>query len=219
MSRKNILSRLNFNKPWDERDWEHFFQVQDDLMSQRERQLCFKVAPGLKTINNGHNSPCHYFISPEELFKESYQIWTPAQLERFWKEGAVLQALPIYRQAYIFAYNVAQCYARHKKLSRKRSKAYNKSILPLIENLQLTSLKLLSEVATGHAMGYGCLRVGGNIVRCKRGVAHAETCMALANLLHKHFRAKWEGVALFSQAARLRNASAEWIEILRISFA
>src|SRR5262245_29750070 len=109
---------INFEKEWDEQDWERFFQAQDQLSreSPARRRPVRPSEDGLSF----RRVLRHFGMDPENPGAEPAEFSAavmepdvfPTRL-KFWEEGAEFESLPIYCQAKCFAYRVILACDRH----------------------------------------------------------------------------------------------------------
>lgn len=234
MNEKDFFKKINFNKPWDEDDWERFFDAHEayriaarNLEVRKEpmprirfgrgdeveafepvlRAYGFELEPSI--INQLHSKP--FKDDPDEEAD-----FAPAASEdaHFWGEGAPLAHMPIYRDACRFAVVTAQEIERYVK---RRGPTYRKKHTAEFESLRFHANWVAINVAHGHRIGYSADRVRGNIARCRRAVRHADQCIALINRVSLRTKSLRLREDLFSFAVQLRNVLFDWIDELRES--
>jgi hypothetical protein len=74
-------------------------------------------------------------------------------------------------------------------------------------------------IALGHRVGYDPFGVNGNIVRCRRGLRHAENCVSILSRIPQRHMDRLLYKSLFAEGVRLRNDLMNWIHLLRTRFA
>ena len=235
MNKKGFFSKIDFNKAWDEEDWEKFFQAQDayrvscqsinvtkkpiakikfegkDEVRAFEPVVHAYGGVGLPNVfHQLHGLPFYGDENPE-------QDYHPATDEdpHYWGEGAPLTTVLIYRDCCRFAICTSQEIDRHLK---RRDLAYRRKFSAEFESLRFHANWIAINIAQGHKIGYSDDRIRGNIAKCRRAVKHADVCMGLLSRIStrtKSVRLKRE---LFSFAVQLRNGLFSWIDELRARF-
>ncbi|MFN0117997.1 MAG: hypothetical protein ACKVQC_06900 [Elusimicrobiota bacterium] len=232
MNEKEFFSKIDFNKSWDEKDWENFFQAQDDyrlsLQSaniQKKPISKFKFegtdevrafepvihaygfSTNLSVIHELKNQPFVGDHNPDHDYH-------PATDEdpHYWGEGAPLTTVLIYRDCCRFAictYFEIDRYLKRKELSYKRKYSAE------FESLRFHANWIAINIGQGHRIGYSEDRIQGNIAKSLRAIKHADICMGLINkicLRTKSLRFRKE---LFSFSVQLRNGLFSWVDELR----
>lgn len=221
---------INFNKSWEEEDWERFFAAQDRF--SRDRHGLSSPAPrpgtdptysfrgvlerfGMDADNpTAPPRPFHFSGEPAE---EAIQ----APRFPFWREGADHETLPIYCQARFYAHRVSVFLeARFSKVLRSsyKSPAYQDLQKALMEWSWL-SQSIPRLLVAAHGLGYDAHGVKGNIVRCRRALTRADDCVAVLSKISRR-SLTLEGHRRFSQETlKLRNGLRDWIDLLRDRFA
>lgn len=232
MEKKQFFSKIDFNKPWDEKDWEKFFQAQDDYrLAVQNTEI--RKKPAAKIV----------FIGPDEVaafepVMQAYGVsdnlfpfddkgkngflgdanpdleYHPPTNEdpHYWGEGAPLATVLIYRDSCRFAICTSQEIDRHLK---RRDLIYRRQYTSESEALRFHANWVAINVAQGHRIGYSEERIRGNITKCARAVKHTDTCIALLNKLSTRTRSHRLRHELFSFAVQLRNGLLAWIDELR----
>jgi hypothetical protein len=232
MDKKEFFNRLDFNKVWDEDDWEKYFKAQDDYrISIQNKEIRKKPIPKMKFIGSDevvafepllkeygfgsgpgvvselHGEPFVGDQNPEEDYH-------PATNEdpHYWGEGAPLATVLIYRDCCRFAICTAQEIDKYLKI---KGPLYKKKYNSEFEALKFHANWVAINIAEGHRIGYSEDRIRGNIAKCRRALNHADLCVGLLSkisLRTKSYRLRRE---LFSFAIQLRNALFSWIDELR----
>ena len=236
MNKKEFFNKIDFNKPWDEADWEKFFQAQDAYRlaiqnnNIRKKPIAkFKFigsdevvafepvireygADGGPTVVNQLNGvPFFGDQNPD-------QDYHPATDEdpHYWGEGAPLATVLIYRDCCRFAICTSQEIDRHV---RRRDAAYRRKHSAEFESLRFHANWIAINIAQGHKIGYSEDRIRGNIAKCRRAIKHAETCMSLIGRISARTKSQRLRRDLYSFAAQLRNGLFDWMDELRARFA
>ncbi len=232
MDNKEFFRKIDFNKTWDEADWEKFFQAQDDYrVSHQNKEVRKKpmskikfvgpdevkafepiireygVAAGPSVVQQLNGQPFYGDANPE-------QDYHPATNEdpHYWGEGAPLATVLIYRDCCRFAICTSQEIDRYLKL---KDLTYRKKFSAEFESLRFHANWIAINVGQGHTIGYSEERIRGNIAKVQRALNHADVCMGLLSrisLRTKSLRLRRE---LFSFAVQLRNGLFHWIDELR----
>jgi hypothetical protein len=100
----------------------------------------------------------------------------------------------------------------YKSLSHRQ---FQKGLGELEDN----ALAIPRLVALGHRVGYDPFGVNGNIVRCRRGLSHAENCVSILSRIPQRHMDRTLYKSLFAESVRLRNDLLSWIHLLRTRFA
>jgi len=233
MNEKKFFDKINFNKRWDESDWEIYFQAQDDYrVSKRLDEIRKKplskiqfegsdeVAAfepimreyGLVTspavFEQLHSKPFEGDTNPEEDYHPSTQ-----ENPHYWGEGVPLSNLLIYRDACRFAIFTSLEIDRYL---RRRGPSYRRKHSGTFEALRFHAHWVAINVGQGHRIGYGKDRIRGNIAKCRRALKHAETCLSHLSQISSHTKSLRLRKELFSFAVQLRNALFYWIDELRL---
>jgi hypothetical protein len=235
VSDKEFFSKIDFNKPWDEDDWEKFFQAQDVYrLSLQSMEVRKKPMPrirfegsdevvafepvmraygmtGLPAVFTQLNSlRFHGDDNPE-------QDYHPATDEdpHYWGEGAPLASVLIYRDCCRFAICTSQ---EIEKYLRRRGADYRRAYSAKFESLRFHANWVAINIAHGHKIGYSEDRVRGNIAKSLRALKHAELCISLLSQISLTTRSTRLREDLFSFAVQLRNALFSWIDELRARF-
>ncbi len=232
MQKKEFFNQIDFNKPWDEADWEKFFLAQDeyrvasqseDLRKEPMQKIRF-IGPdevrafepiireyGVSTAPAVTDSirvrPFYGDTNPEEDYH-------PATNEdpHYWGEGAPLSTVLIYRDCCRFAICTSQEIDRYLK---SKDLDYRKQHSVEFEMLRFHANWIAINVAQGHMIGYSEERVRGNIAKSLRALHHANICMGLLSRISLRTRSLRLRQELFSFAVQLRNGLQHWVDELR----
>lgn len=232
MKKKEFFNKIDFNKTWDEDDWEKFFQATDEYRLSRQNEEVRKkpmskikftgpdevaafepivreygFGGGPSVVQQLHGQPFYGDQNPEDDYH-------PATDEdpHYWGEGAPLATVLIYRDSCRFAICTSQeidRYLRRKEISYKRKFSAE------FESLRFHANWIAINVAEGHRFGYSEERVRGNIAKCRRAVKHADVCVGLISRISQRTKSSRLRVELFSFAVQLRNGLFSWIDELR----
>src|SRR5688572_7075000 len=230
---KEFFGKIDFNKSWDEEDWEKFFLAQDDyrIASQnkevRKKPLekirfegsdeveafepvirLYGLAPSPPVVQQLTGLPFAGDGNPEADYHPSTD-----EDPHYWGEGAPLATVLIYRDCCRFAICTSQEIDRFLK---RRDAAYRKRFSAEFESLRFHANWIAINIAQGHKIGYSDERIRGNIAKCRRAVKHAEVCLSLLNRVSLRTKSQRLRRDLFSFAAQLRNGLADWIEELKL---
>ncbi len=234
MRKQSFFGKIDFNKPWDEADWEKFFLAQDAYRLSRQAEVRKKPMSKVKFVGpdevaafepilreygvSGIPSVFHQINglpfygdgNPEEDYH-------PATTEdpHYWGEGAPLTTVLIYRDCCRFAICTSQEIDRHL---RRRDASYRKKFSAEFESLRFHANWVAINIAQGHQVGYAEERIRGNIAKCRRAIRHAEICVSLLNRVSARTKSQRLRRDLFSFAAQLRNGLADWVEELKLRF-
>jgi hypothetical protein len=232
MEGKEFFSKIDFNKAWDENDWEKFFQAQDDYrQSCRNKEIRKKPMSKLKFQGpdevlafepivreygfGGVPSIVHQLQGlPFAGDEDPEADYHPATNEdpHYWTEGAPLATVLIYRDCCRFAICTSQEIDRYLRL---RGPAYKRKHNAEFESLRFHANWVAINIAEGHRIGYSDERIRGNIAKCKRALRHAEICMSLLTRVSLRTRSGRLRRELFAFAVQLRNGLFAWIDELR----
>jgi hypothetical protein len=214
---------IDFEKPWEEEDWERFFAAQERL----SRELRVEPAP----CRNGHQSGLafrevlrRFGMDPDDPSappREFDASPDPApSARRFWEEGVEAESLPLFAHARLYAHGVASLVERRfPGLFFKNYKSKTHILLQkILADLELRSRAIPAQIAAGHSLGYRSDRVKGNIVRCRQALMRADECLGLATRLPRRFLPSAEYKCLVSDTVKLRNSLQDWILLLRERF-
>lgn len=232
MKKKTFFDKIDFNKAWDEEDWERYFLAQDEYrMESRIADVRKKPAAKIKfegtdevaafepvireygfgelptIINQLKNRPFQGDTNPDEEYQPTTQ-----EDPHYWGEGAPLASSLIYRDCCRFAICTSQEIDRYV---RGKAPTFRRQHSSEVESLRFHANWIAINVAHGHRIGYGEDRIRGNIAKCRRALKHAETCITLLGRISTHTRSKRLRKDLFSFAAQLRNALYDWVDELR----
>jgi hypothetical protein len=233
--KKGYFSQIDFNKSWDENDWEKFFQAQDAyrLSSQdidiRKKPLAkikfegsdeviafepivraYGAEPGPSVFHELNGVPFYGDGNPEGDYH-------PATDEdpHYWGEGAPLTTVLIYRDCCRFAICTSQEIDRHL---RQRDFSYRKKHSAELESLRFHAHWVAINLAQGHKLGYSEDRIRGNIAKCVRAIRHADVCIGLISKVSTRTKSLRLRRELFSFSVQLRNGLFAWVDELRARF-
>ena len=232
MDGKEFFSKIDFNKAWDEEDWEKFFAAQDDYRVASQNNVVRKK-PMSKVKFQGPDEVLAFepivreygFGGVPSIVQELQGVpfagdddpeadYHPATDEdpHYWGEGAPLATVLIYRDCCRFAICTSQEIDRYLKL---RGPAYRKKYNAEFESLRFHSNWIAINVAGGHRIGYADERIRGNIAKCKRALKHADVCMGLLTRISTRTRSGRLRRELFAFSVQLRNGLFAWVDELR----
>jgi hypothetical protein len=219
---------IDFDRTWEEEDWERFFAAQDRLARDGRRTRPSRPAPGVnpelsfrEVLRRFGMDPDRPDVEPKPFRRISPVDETPPTAARFWEDGAPPESLGLYRQARQYADHLETLFSG--PLSRfftrvYRSRSHRECRRALIE-LAEHAPAIEAFVAAGHRVGYDPHGAKGNIVRCRTALRHAEACLAAAGRIPRRHLERDRLAGLFGRTWRLRNALLEWIDVLRTRFA
>ena len=233
MQPKEFFNKIDFNKPWDEDDWEKFFQAQDNYrVSLRTNEIRKEPMSKIKFLGSDE------VAAFEPLFREYGFDGVPSivhQLQgqpfhgdqnpsddyhpgadedpHYWGEGAPLATVLIYRDCCRFAICTSLEIDRYL---RKRDGLYKRKHEAEFESLRFHAHWIAINIGQGHLLGYSEDRIRGNIAKSRRALKHAETCITLLSRISVRTRSARLRKELFSFAVQLRNALYEWTDELRV---
>lgn len=215
---------IDFDKPWEEEDWERFFDAQERLA----HELRVGPAPALRPRANpglGFREVLRRFgMDPDNPTAPPRDFEAPAPgatgKRRFWEEGVEAESLPVFAHARLYTHAVRSMVER--RFRDVMFKTYKNKTYLLLQNilaaLERHASAIPAQVASGHALGYRPDRVKGNIVRCRRALAHADECLGLITRFPRRFLPPAEYKCFSQDTIRLRNALQEWVHVLRDRF-
>lgn len=232
MEKKEFFSKIDFNKTWDEDDWEKFFQAQDDYrLSCQNKEIRKKPMSKVKFIGPDEVAAFEPIIREygfggvpsvvHELQGQPFygdqnpeEDYHPATDEdpHYWGEGAPLATVLIYRDCCRFAICTSQEIDRYLK---RKDRVYKKKFSAEFESLRFHANWVAINVAQGHKFGYSEERIRGNIAKCRRALAHADICVGLISRVSQRTKSLRLRQELFSFAVQLRNGLFSWIDELR----
>lgn len=229
---KNYFDKIDFNKPWDESDWERYFVAQDEYriasrISEVSKKPVSKVKfegadevaafdPIIRQYGFG-DMPSVFNQIKSRAFEgdtnpdQEYQPST-AEDPHYWGEGSPLASSLIYRDCCRFAICTSQEIDRYL---RRRGLIYRKKRSAEYETLRFHANWVAINIAHGHRIGYAEDRIYGNIAKCRRALKHVEMCITLLGRVSKPTHSRILKKDLFSFAVQLRNALYDWIDELR----
>lgn len=226
---QDYFDGINFDRQWEEEDWERFFDAQDRLTSDRRRRVGNpperpSTDPGLsfrRVLHQFGMDPDNP-ESPPRPFALDHVLGPDGSAGLpFWHPSADPERLPLFLQAAEFFRLMSEVVElRYAKMLAKTYKSAShrqfQRLLPEIENHARAIPRL---VALGHRTGYDPFGAKGNIVRCRRGLEKAEACVSLLSRLPQRHMDRALYRRLFSDSVRLRNSLMDWILLLRTRFA
>lgn len=225
------FKRINFQKDWEEEDWERFFDAQDQLARERRPGRAGPVRDGgdpalafgrvLRRFGMDPDNP----DNPPQPF--AYTRVEPSELPldlpgiKFWQDGADQETLPVYCQAKCYAWRAAWLVeSRFPRLFNRVYKSRSHQDLQKgLDQLLREAPEVPRQVAAGHRLGYAPSGVKGNIVRCRRALETTDRLIGiLSRLPRRHFpQTAYEKI--WQDTVRLRAALIAWIDLLRARFA
>lgn len=221
---EDYFRSIDFDKAWEEEDWEIFFEAQDRL----SREVRPPSAPGrdraVDPALTFRRVMRQFGMDPDDpgaAPTDPLAPLPPAAPRRFWEDGAEYESLPVYALARDFARGVARlCDGRFRRvLSRRyKSRPYRRFQFLLV-HLQTHTFRVPRLIAAGHAVGYRPDRVKGNIVRSRQALVHADACVGALTRFPRGLFSQAEHKDLSRAALRLRNGLMAWIFLLRERFA
>ncbi len=217
---KNYFKDIDFDKPWEEEDWERFFQAQEQLLS--ETRSAYPRYTSAKDATLDFRYVLRRFgMDPETVREPAAPPETADEAGDYWKDGAAPDTLPVFTQASRLLQRAQQLFERRlaKKLS-KRFKSQKHKIWQETANIFRIHIgQVPLELAAGHALGYETFGVKGNIARNRRALARLDACLGALSRSPANIYPENEHSRLFRETLRLRNNVAEWIHFLRERFA
>jgi hypothetical protein len=224
MRRKSYFKDLDFNKDWTEEDWEKFFQLQDEYLTQKLNPTLIlrlrnpSARPSLTNIDRAFAELG--LPSDAPVIKELYRqtdgeasdglgpLENPLHVS---KEGTSLADLPLFGESCAFAQELNRTLDKMK--TRKGANLRGEH-----DALKLHICWSALNIALGHKIGYDRDAIRGNIAKCKRALKHADACVSLMNQLSRRSKSSKLKRDLFSKSIRLRNNISAWIDDLRLKF-
>jgi hypothetical protein len=230
---KHPAIRLNYNKRWDESDWENYFRKMDIYQDSRRLldihkkplskiayvgtdevkafepvMRAFGQSSGPSIVDEIKTAPFFGDENPEADYHPSTD-----EDPHYWLEGAPLASVLIYRDACRFAICTSLEIDRYVK---RKGPPERKKFGPEYEALRFHAIWIALNIAQGHRLGYAPDRVRGNVAKCLRAITHADTCISLLGRISKRTKSGRIRSELFSFAAQLRNALFHWVDELRL---
>ncbi len=227
----HYFKNINFDKSWEEEDWERFFEAQDRLTKDYRWISGGPARPGSDPALSFRQVLQRFGMDPDgpdipprpfayKPGEPSEEPLTPPGL-KYWQEGADHESLPVYCQAKCYAFRVTLlAEARFAKTMGRTYKSrshqdFQKSMAEWVRQAQL----LPRFLAAAHRLGYDPHGVKGNIVRCRRALEHADACVGLLSHLARRPMTRADYQRVSQETLRLRNALLVWIDLLRTRFA
>jgi hypothetical protein len=217
---------IDFDRPWDEGDWERFFDAQDRLALGRPVGAAPQrpgADPGLsfrRVLRQFGMDPDNPEAEPRSFFLAEPAAPVGGKFP-FWRAGADHERLPIYLQARDFAARSADLVERRfaKLMGKTYASVSHRNFQRGLAALDDQARPIPRLIALGHRVGYDPFGAVGNIVRCRQALERAEACVSLLSRLPRRHMERPLYNALFGESARLRNALLEWIHLLQNRFA
>ena len=230
--KKKFFNKINFNKRWDEEDWEHYFLAQDQyrlsalkgvgpkpiskfIFEGSDEVVAFEPVlrayggdRGPTVVEEVRGLPFKGDGNPEADYNPSTD-----EDPHYWREGVPLGSFLIYRDCCRFAICTSLEIDRYLK---KKESSYRKKYSGEFEALRFHANWIAINIAHGHKLGYSTERVRGNITKCRRAIKHADMCVALIGRISTRTQSKRLRHELFGFAVQLRNALFSWIDELRL---
>lgn len=221
--RRDYFKKIDFDKPWDEDDWERFFRAQEQLSREPGGRQAFGLSsrkPGLSfrdVLRRFGMDPDNPGALPAEFDPYAEPPVEPSP-RPFWQENAELESLPVYCQSKCYATRVLLLCDRYfgKLLAKTYKSALHRRCQEILRDLQHHATAMPRDVACGHHLGYGREGVKGNIARCKRALAHADACVGLVTRFPRAKFPAGEYTRLVKETLRLRQDLMAWIGALRV---
>ncbi|HRY28913.1 MAG TPA: hypothetical protein P5079_02625 [Elusimicrobiota bacterium] len=224
-SNRNCFESINFNKKWDEEDWERFFSAQDEFVRQVRPGRAYARGRTVDPSLSFRNVMRRFGMDPDGVFAPEASFEPPAGPSTeppLWKsrlslEEAEVDALPIYIRAKSFVGVVASLWERRfqKMMAKTYKSRLHRLCQALLEDIRHHARRIPHNVAEGHYVGYGAAAVKGNIARCRRALTHADACVGFVSRLPRRFMSAEEYHLLFRETLGLRNDLMAWIFFLR----
>lgn len=221
---EDYFRNIDFDKVWEEEDWERFFSAQDRLSRDlrldppRLRRAAKDHGLGFREVMRRFGMDPDEGAAPRDF--SSPPPPPPTGPRQFWEEGVEAESLQIFIHARVYAHAVkSMIYRRFPDVLSKTYKSKHHRLLQtILANLEPHARAVAGQIASGHALGYRPDRVKGNIVRCRRALSHADECLGLVTKLPRRALAPPEYKCLVKDTARLRNALIDWVSVLRDRF-
>lgn len=233
MDENGFFNKIDFNKPWNESDWEKFFQAQDAYrMSFRTNEVRKKpmskikfhgtdevaaFEPVMREYSSGSSPTIVQQLRAVPFYGDGNPEvdYHPATTEdpHYWGEGAPLATVLIYRDSCRFAICTS---LELDKLLKRRKLSFRRRHSAEFEALRFHANWVAINVGEGHQLGYSEDRIYGNVAKVRRAIKHAELCIALINRVSHKTRSMRLRRELFAFAVQLRNALYDWVEELKI---
>ncbi len=225
--REDYFKHIDFDKDWDESDWEKFFSAQERFSVDLKRQTWlsrFRDASG-SGLSFRHVMR-RFGMDPDNPAGGPSDFFVPRKLAdapgtsgsfRFWEDGADIESVPVYCESACAAYHVLMlCEHRfHRMLSKKyKSRSHQQFQRGLME-LRYHLTEAPRYIAAGHGLGYKTDMVKGNIVHCRKSLGHVNAGLGLLTRMPRNFFSLKEYRDLFKCVLALRNHLMEWVSFLR----
>ncbi|MBK6879762.1 MAG: hypothetical protein IPN65_08685 [Elusimicrobia bacterium] len=227
---EDAFKRINFQKPWEEKDWERYFDAQDRLARGRRVDAGparAGIDPSLafgRVLRRFGMDPDNPDVPPQPF---AYSRLEPSEEPlnlpgiKFWQPGADQETLPIYCQAKCYAWRAAWLVeSRFPGLFHRvyRSPSH-RSFQKAMENFLREVPDVPRQIAAGHRLGYDPHGVKGNIVRCRRALETADRLVGILSRVSRRRLPTAEYEKIWRDTTRLRTALIDWIDLLRARFA
>jgi hypothetical protein len=226
---RDFFKDIDFDKDWEEEDWERFFAAQDKLAKEsssgparspfvrsRESSLSFR-----RVLRQFGMDPDDPLAPPLEFDHEPEAPARGNGRARFWEEGSSLECLSIYCQSKCYAYRFTLFCDRFYggKLYKTYKSAAHRRRQDALHQMLTHAAEVPRNIAFGHELGYAADGIKGNIARCKRALGHADACVGLLSRLPARRFPGQEHERLFRETLSLRRNLVDWIAFLRRNFA
>lgn len=236
MKKKTFFDKIDFNKRWDESDWEKYFLAQDAYRVETQNStLTKKPIPRIKYEGSDEVEafePVIRAYGAQEVPSVVKQIggqpfvgdqnpdidYHPHTDEdpHYWKEGAPPKTVLIYRDCCRFAICT---HLELEKFLKKKDPAYRRKYSAEFEALRFHANWIAINIYHGHKIGYSEDRIRGNIAKCVRALHHADVCVGLISRISLRTKSLRLREELFAFGIQLRNALFCWVDELRIKAA
>ncbi|MCB4757448.1 MAG: hypothetical protein LHV69_10540 [Elusimicrobia bacterium] len=230
--KKDLFRRINFNKRWDENDWERYFEALEAYrLANKSLEIRKKPVQKFKFLETDEVDAFEAVLreyGPETVptVLKEIENWsffskkapslndssTNEDLSQCWGEGAPLASLPVYRECCRFAITVSKEVDR--LLRSRKSPLLRKKLKTQCENLKFHANWIAVNIAQGHQIGYWGDRIYGHCAKCRRAIRHADMCISLLNRICSSTKSNRFKRTLFSLAVKLRRILFIWIEEL-----
>ncbi len=236
MEKREFFKGINFNKSWNEHDWEKFFLAQDAYrLSVQSKEIRKKPLPRIRfsdpdevrafaPVLRAYSQSDIPSVIPEihsakfvgdERPEDDYYPTTGHEDAHYWVEGTPLATLLIYRDACRFAIAVAKDI---ESFLKRRGPAFKRKHNAQFELLRFHAYWIAINIAEGHRIGCSRDRIKGNMAKNLRAIKHADAAIGLISRISTITRSLSFRRELFAFAFQLRKALYDWIDDLRISF-
>lgn len=226
---EDAFKRINFQKPWEEKDWERYFDAQDRLARGRRVDAGparAGIDPSLafgRVLRRFGMDPDNPDVPPQPF---AYSRLEPSEEPlnlpgiKFWQPGADQETLPIYCQAKCYAWRAAWLVeSRFPGLFQRvyRSPSH-RAFQGAMESFLREVPDVPRQIAAGHRLGYDPHGVKGNIVRCRRALETTDRLVGILSRVSRRRLPTAEYEKIWRDTTRLRTALIDWIDLLRARF-